>query len=196
MDLLPDILPPQSLPRNGKIELIAGCMFAGKTAALVEKIERYLIQKRKVVCIKWKGDKRYTDKPEIMTHSGRSYKCIPCDNEDLKTVYPSIKEFPIICIDEGCFFENIVPFCEFLADRGHHVIVASLVGTFERQGFGNILNLIPMCEDVIWKKAICMRCHKEGASFTKRVNTGTGEVVQVGGKDLYSAACRECFHHK
>ena len=45
-------------------------------------------------------------------------------------------------------FKNIVNFCEFLANKGHRVIVASLVGTFERKGFNDILNLIPKCENI------------------------------------------------
>lgn len=175
------------------IELIFGPMFSGKTTRLISKIERFLIAKKKVIAIKWKGDTRYTKEPCIMTHSGLTCECIPADDNDLKTIYQQIKDYNIICIDEGSFFKNIVEFSEFLANNGHRVIIASLVGTFERKGFNDILNLIPKCENIEMLHAICMMCHCEGAAFTKRISN-SGEVEMVGGADSYQSLCRACFN--
>lgn len=183
------------VPYTGSIELITGSMFSEKTSTLINRVERYLIAKRKVIALKWKGDTRYTENPEIMTHSGLTCPCIPCDDDDLKTVYPKLKGYEIICIDEGCFFKDIVNFCENLANKGHTVIVASLIGTYFREGFNDILNLIPKCEKVTMLQAICMRCYKDGATFTEMVKQG----VQRDGKELiggtgdYIAVCRQCY---
>lgn len=57
--------------------------------------------------------------------------------------------------------------CEELANLGKIVIVAALDGTFQRVGFGNILNLIPLAESVVKLSAVCMVCFGN-ASFTKR----------------------------
>ena len=176
------------------IELIFGPMFSGKTTRLISKIERFLIAKKKVVAIKWKGDTRYTDEPRIMTHSGLSCACIPADNNDLEHIYSQISDYDIICIDEGSFFKNIVKFSEFLANNGHKVVIASLVGTFERKGFNDILNLIPKCENIEMLHAICMKCHCDGAAFTKRI-IDNGKVEIVGGTDTYKSVCRTCFNN-
>lgn len=181
---------------GGSIELITGPMMSGKSSYLIAAIERYLIAKKTVVTLKWKGDVRYTDEPYIMTHSGLKCKCIPCDDEDLKSIYKWIKDNEIICIDEGSFFKDIVEFCEFLANKGHKVIVASLVGDAERKPFGDIVNLIPKCENVIHLKAICTKCFKDGASFTRftRTDIVRNEKEQIGGTESYEAVCRRCFY--
>jgi thymidine kinase len=182
--------------KKGSIELIAGSMFSGKTSEIIRRIERYLIANKKVIALKWKGDTRYTDEPYIITHSNLRCECIPCDNGDLKIIYSRIKDYEIICIDEGCFFQDIVSFCEDLANKGHTVIVASLIGNYFREGFNDILNLIPKCETVTWLTAICMNCYKEGAAFTQMIRKDIprdGKEL-VGGKNSYIACCRECFY--
>ena len=107
---------------NGSIELITGPMFSGKSSELITLIDRYLIAKRSVIALKWGGNTRYTGEPYITTHSGLQCKCIPCDDDELKKIYPKIKDYDIICIDEGSFFKNIVTFCDNLANKGHKVI--------------------------------------------------------------------------
>ena len=59
-----------------------------------------------------------------------------------------------------------------MANDGKTVIVAALDGTFQRQPFGSILNLVPMAESVIKLKAVCMLCYND-ASFTKRLGAET-----------------------
>ena len=66
------------------------------------------------------------------------------------------EEFEIIGIDEGQFFENLVPFCEEMANTGKCVIVAALDGTFERKPFGSVLELIPLSESVTKLDAVCV----------------------------------------
>jgi thymidine kinase len=52
--------------------------------------------------------------------------------------------YDVIGVDEGQFFQEIVEFCELLANQGKTVVVSALDGTFERKPFGNIINLIPL----------------------------------------------------
>lgn len=178
---------------EGSIEVITGPMFSGKSTYLMSKMERYLLAKSRVIALKWKGDTRYTAESKIVTHSGLECPCICCDNEDLKEVYDRIKDYDVICIDEGAFFKDIVSFCEMLANKGHHVIVASLIGTYRRDGFNDILNLLPKCEKVTMLHAVCMRCHTDGASFTKRI-VQSDQTELVGGSDSYIAVCRKCYY--
>ena len=52
------------------------------------------------------------------------------------------------------------------------MIVAALDGTFQRVGFGSILNLIPLAESVVKLSAVCMLCFGN-AAFTKRTSSET-----------------------
>lgn len=177
---------------SGRIELITGCMASGKTSQLIHRIERLSLAEKKCVVIKWKGDTRYGEDDYVMTHDRKKLPCIPCDDEELGKVYERVKDYDVIGIDEGSFFRGIVEFCEMLANKGHVVIVASLIGTFQREGFGDILNLIPKCDDVVFLKAVCMSCKKNDAPFTSRTTEYT-EVMHVGGMDDYKPLCRKCF---
>lgn len=64
-----------------------------------------------------------------------------------------------------------------MANRGKIVLVAALDGTYQRQGFANILNLVPLAENVVKLTAVCMSCFNE-AAFTKRIGLEK-EVIQI-----------------
>jgi len=83
-----------------------------------------------------------------------------------------------------------------LADNGKTVIVASLIGNYLLEGFGDILNLLPHCEKITMLSAICMRCHARDASFTalKREDVERDGQPFVGGSESYEAVCRQCFN--
>jgi thymidine kinase len=180
----------------GSIELITGPMFSGKSTTLIARIERYLFAKKKVIALKWRGDNRYTKESQIVTHSDLRCDCVPCNDDELKTLYNDVlHDYDVICIDEGSFFKDIVAFCEMLANKGHTVIVASLIGTYQRIGFNDILNLVPKCEKVTMLTAVCTCCFSDGAAFTKLTRTDVehdGKEL-VGGKESYMAVCRKCF---
>ena len=48
------------------------------------------------------------------------------------------------------------------------LIISALDGTFERKPFGQIPNLIPLCDDIVKLNAICMVCGND-APFTHRL---------------------------
>ncbi|WAQ96844.1 KITH-like protein [Mya arenaria] len=75
-------------------------------------------------------------------------------------------------------FPDVVSFCDEMADKG-------------KVGFGNILNLVPLAENVIKLSAVCMTCNSDGY-FTKRMTTDQSVEV-IGGADMYRAVCRDCF---
>jgi thymidine kinase len=85
----------------------------------------------------------------------------------------------------------LVPFCEEAANNGKIVIVAALDGTFKRQKFGSVLDLIPLAEKVTKLNAVCMRCQSD-AAFTQKLSTSK-KTVEIGGSDKYIAVCRKCF---
>ena len=138
--------------------------------------------------VKFAADNRYGDKGTIVTHAGASMRAVAANR--LSEVASLVDEYQVIGIDEGQFFEDIDQFCERIASLGKIVIVSSLQGTFHREAFPAILNLIPKCEKIKKLSAVCKLC-KQKASFTFR--TASKEVQSlIGGADMYMPLCREC----
>lgn len=176
----------------GLIELIFGPMFSGKTTELIRRVNRFMIAKKTCVVIKYIKDTRYSDDNFISTHNYLKLPALPC-GEHLNSIYDKIKNYDCIGIDEGQFFSDIVEFTSKLADKkGKIVIVSALDGTFKRKPFGNVLDLIPLAENVAKLHAICSICCDE-APFSKRIGLET-EIEVIGGSEKYEARCRKCFN--
>jgi len=78
-----------------------------------------------------------------------------------------------------------------MAEAGKIVAISALGGTYLRQPFGGILDLVPKCEKIIQLHAICKMC-AENASFTLRTSKSTQQTL-IGGEEDYIPVCRECF---
>ena len=173
---------------KGQIQVILGPMFSGKSTELMRRIRRYQIANQECLVIKYAKDTRYSIE-NLSTHDQQSIPAIKATS--LKNIN-NVHQFSVIGVDEGQFFDDIVEFCEYMANLGKIVVVAALDGTFERKPFGAILNLIPLAENVIKLSAVCNTCFRE-AAFTKRTSEET-EVEVIGGSDKYLAVCRRCYH--
>ncbi|KAL4241010.1 Thymidine kinase [Mactra antiquata] len=174
--------------KAGHIQVIFGPMFSGKTTELMRRMKRYQIANYKCIVIKYAKDTRY-DEGGIATHDRQTLPAVAAT--ELKELQRLSEEYEIIGIDEGQFFPDVVSFCDYMAEKGKVVIVAALDGTFQRKGFGDILNLVPLAENVIKLSAVCMTCNSDG-HFTKRMTTDQSVEV-IGGADIYQAVCRDCF---
>ena len=154
----------------------------------MRRLKRYQIANHQVLVIKYEGDNRY-DKEQIATHDKQMMSAVSSRELDHQTELA--KDFSVIGIDEGQFFPDTVAFAEQMANMGKTVIVAALDGSYQRTGFGDILQLIPLAECVIKLTAVCMICFEE-ASFTKRIGHEK-ELEVIGGADKYMAVCRKCY---
>ena len=78
-------------------------------------------------------------------------------------------------------------------DHNKHVIVIGLDGDSDRNNFGQIHKLIPLCDDITKLKALCSLC-KDGTSgiFSKKIVDSDMQVL-VGSTDKYMAVCRSCY---
>ena len=144
-------------------------MFSGKSTELIRRLQRFKIARYNVLIVKYANDNRYTDDAAIATHDKQMLQAVNATRlEDLKNKFNVIDEYDVIGIDEGQFFPDIVEFSETMANNGKTVIVAALDGTYQRKGFANILELVPLAEHVIKLNAVCMICFQDG-SYTKRI---------------------------
>lgn len=175
----------------GRIELIVGPMFAGKTTELQRRVRREIHAHRSCFIIKYSKDVRYSDNC-VATHEKQMLRAAVAATM-LSDVGTQWKMFDCIAIDEGQFFPDLLAFCAEVADAGKTVIVSALDGDFQRKPFGKVCELLPLCESVTKLTAVCMICHAREAVFTRRT-VACSQQELIGGADMYLACCRQCFN--
>ena len=181
--------------KTGRIEIILGCMFSGKSTEIIKFMKRYKILSKTILAINHKIDVRYSEAPKIVTHDNISFDCVFTDKlNDLKLDTKYINA-DIIVIEEAQFFTDLLSFVVNAADKdGKVVIVAGLDGDFKKDPFGDILKLIPHAEKVTKLNALCLLCGDgTPAAFTKRIIENDSQTF-VGSSESYIAVCRK--HYK
>jgi thymidine kinase len=180
----------------GKITLVTGSMFAGKSEELIRLARRALYAKKNVQVFKPAVDDRY-DETMVVTHMGVKHEAVPVASvADLAAKLE--RGTQVVLIEEAQFFsEEIVPFVVGLADRGVEVILAGLDQDFRRQPFGPMPALLSVADEVVKLRAICMKCGAP-ASHTYRMIDGkpanwNDPIILIGATESYEARCRNCF---
>ena len=173
---------------EGRIELICGPMFSGKSTRLIGVIRKYTYKAKKTIMIKYFADKRFSDKSEVVTHDLLKYDSIECKN--LREHFDKIKNYDVIGIDEGQFFSDLVEVCEELALMKKTIIIAALNGDFRMEPFPVIAKIKPKVDKIKLLKAYCFNCHRD-AKFSLRT-VQSNETVLIGAGESYKPACREC----
>ena len=190
---------------EGYLELIIGPMFSGKTSRIVEIYEQCKLLNIPVAVINHIIDNRYDDN-ELSTHDKIKIPCIKVNsltkiwkNESFNEsiiYYFNLRKANVILINEGQFFEDLYEFVNYALnmDAGKKIYVCGLDGDFERRKFGQILDLVPLCDKVTKLTSLCSIC-KDGTPgiFSKRIS---GEIEQtVVGFDNYIPVCRRCYNN-
>lgn len=185
---------------KGKLEVIAGSMFSGKTEELLYRLRRAEYAKKKVITIKHEIDNRKSYKC-IFSHDGALREAHPISSceEGLDTLIRLTSEsVDVVGIDEIQFFPpETVQIIDFLVENGKRVIVAGLDLDFRGEPFGIVPTLMAHADEVIKLRAICMVCGNE-ANFTQRLIDGEpagydDPIVLVGGEECYEPRCRNCY---
>ncbi|MCD4753444.1 MAG: thymidine kinase [Anaerolineaceae bacterium] len=182
----------------GRLEVVCGSMFCGKSEELIRRMRRAMIAKQKIQVFKPNIDDRYKGIQKITSHSGYEIDCIPVkDSEELKKLLDN--EVTVIAVDEAQFFDpNLISVIDEIVDQGIRVIAAGLDMDFRGEPFGIMPLLLAKAERVDKLQAICMVCG-EAASRTQRLVNGEpafydDPIVVVGAAELYEARCR--IHHQ
>ena len=155
--------------REGWIEVISGCMFAGKTEELIRRINVLSYAKKNIIVFKPKIDNRYSDS-EIVSHSGAKVPCLVV--EKAQDILKKIEaDTEVVAIDEVQFFDkDIVEVCEYLADKGIRVMVAGLDKDFRGESFGVMPELLTRAEFVTKLTAVCAKCGAPATRTQRLVN--------------------------
>lgn len=182
--------------RAGRLELICGPMFSGKSEELLRRVRRATIAQRHVTVVKPAIDNRYAT-TEIVSHAGTTVRAdIVGDPADLLAVERGERD--VIAIDEVQFFgAELLWVVDELLSRGVDVIAAGLDLDFRRRPWGVVPMLLCLAERVDKLLAVCEVCG-EDAALTQRLVHGrpasaSDDTVRIGGHDLYEARCRDCY---
>lgn len=187
------------LSSDGRIEVICGCMYSGKTEELIRRLHHVQIARQHLQAFTPRRDTRYAI-GNLVSHNGVRIEAQAID---------SIREIPqylrddvqVVALDELHFFDDdpatVLATCQDLADRGLRVLVAGLDQDFRASPFPAMSRLLSVAEQIDKLFAICVRC---GAYATRSQRMIDGQpapydapTIVVGGLDMYEARCRRCF---
>ncbi len=180
----------------GKLEVICGSMFCGKTEELIRRVRRAIIARQRVKVFKPKIDDRYGIR-KITSHTGQSVEAIAVERA-ADIVDLANGSSTVVAIDEAQFFDaGIVEATQRLVDEYDiRVIVAGLDTDFRGEPFGAMPRLLSVAEEVVKLRAICVVCG-ESASRTQRLVNGApaaydDPIILVGAQESYESRCRQC----
>ena len=198
-----------SFNSNGYLELIIGPMYSGKTSKLLEIYKQCKFCDISVCVINHSMDKRYHDSM-LSTHDKIMIPCLNVDNLsnlwfnngeiDLvefadKSGHKLVRDAEVILINEGQFFNNLYSVVNDMLKNNKIVYICGLDGDFERKKFGEILDLIPLCDKVNKLTSLCSIC-KNGKPgiFSMRITNEKQQMVI--GSENYVPVCRLCYDKK
>ena len=181
--------------RNGWIEVITGCMFAGKTEELIRRIKVLEFGKQEIMVFKPRIDDRYSE-TKVVSHAGSSVESYPI--ADPREIFDHVRATTqVVAIDEVQFFDDsICQVCDALANEGKRVMCSGLDMDFRGEPFGPMPKLMTQAEFVTKLTAVCNKCGSP-ATRTQRIIDGkpasyNDPVVLVGASESYEARCRHC----
>ena len=162
--------------REGFLEVICGCMFAGKTEELIRRINVLSYAKKNIKSFKPKTDNRYSDH-EIVSHAGVHIPCMVVDKPKEILKY----------IDDDT---------DVVAIKGIRVMVAGLDKDFRGVPFPVIAELLPRAEFITKLTAVCAKCGAP-ATRTQRLINGKpasfeDPIIMIGSSEQYEPRCRHC----
>lgn len=185
-------------PPPGFVEVIAGCMFSGKSDELIRRVRRAPFAQKEVKVFKPATDKRRGE-DTINTFDGTEIPAIAV-NSSMEILDHVDEETDWIAIDEAQFMdENLLFVVRKLASRGKRVIVAGLDKDFRGNVFGPMGDLLVEADSVKKLHARCNECGNK-AGMTQRLKKENDkwipahyddEIVLVG-EEEYRARCRNC----
>ena len=183
-------LMPETARCCGRIEVICGSMFSGKTEELIRRLKRAKFARQRVLIFKPSIDTRYSS-DDVVSHDSNSIASTPvATSED---ILRRGLEMDVVGIDEAQFLDDGLPrVCNALANAGVRVIVAGLDMDFRGQPFGPMPALCAIADEVSKVHAICVRCGRLAAFSHRKVDNE--RQVLIGETAEYEPLCRMCYN--
>lgn len=181
----------------GRIEIICGPMFSGKTEELLRKINRFKYSKKEFLLFKPKIDVRYS-KSKVTSHNKSKETAHLIDTiDDVKRICEKHKDIKIIAVDEVQFIKSNRPlYLDFLTlkSKGYEIILSGLDMDYRGVPFPLIPEIMAIADEVIKLKAVCFDCGQDAGMSHKLLKEK--EIVDIGANEKYKALCFKCWKNK
>jgi thymidine kinase len=189
----------------GRLEVITGPMFSGKTEELIRRVMRAKQKGQKVLVFKPQIDTRYS-RSEVISHGGlcveaRIIETLPV--ETLLEVWDPSTRPDVIAIDEAQFFGLGVPHAvNTYAHLGVRVICSGLDLTYQGLPFPPMPELLAYADEVVKLRSVCARCFEDATRTYRLEPTSPEELpegvapltpILVGGAEAYEPRCLPCY---
>lgn len=180
---------PRVQVHRGTITLIGGCMFSGKTTALLTLVDA--AEPGQAAVFKPLLDTRYSANA-VVSHGGKS-----CPATVIASPGEILEKLPsnaaTVAVDEVHFFDiHLAPVAEALRDKGIDVILTALDLDSWGRPFPAVERLAAVADTRGALRATCARCGAE-ANHTQRTTPIEGGNM-VGGAESYEPRCPACWH--
>ena len=175
--------------RPGRIEVVCGSMFSGKTEELIRRLRRAKFAKQRVEIFKPAIDVRYSEE-DVVSHDQNHIRSTPIDSS--ASILLLASDIDVVGIDEAQVLDNGLPdVCNELANRGVRVIIAGLDMDFRGVPFGPMPALCAIADDVTKVHAICVKCGS--LAYVSHRTVADNRRVLLGETQEYEPLCRECY---
>lgn len=173
------------------LELILGPMFSGKSTELISRIRKLRVLGRHFLVVKPAIDNRYTTENFINTHNSETERCLTATHLG----HVDFNGYDAVFIDEGQFFSDLYEVISKVVDnKNMMVVVAGLNGDSNRQKFGQINDLVPLADNIVFKTSYCKVClDGTPAPFSYRIDKKQRDQISVGGTEQYMPLCRKHY---
>lgn len=183
-----------SLPiGEGRLEVVCGPMFSGKTEELLRRVRRSQIARLPTVLVKPAIDTRYAV-GDVVSHDKNAMPSVVVEkaSDIMNVLEVDGRPALVVAIDEAQFFDDDLPrVCSELANKGMRVIVAGLDLDFNGVPFGSMPQLLALAEEVTKLHAVCVETGR-AAHFSHKIS-GSDDTVELGEKDKYIPLARHAF---
>lgn len=182
------------------LDIIIGPMYAGKTSELLRRLNMCVLMGFRCLFVNHKLDNR--SQSNFSTHNNQlgeiNNKIKTIKLQNISECLSMIENYDIIGIDEGQLFKDLKEAVyDIVNNYGKKVIVSGLNGDFQMKKFGDIIDLIPFCENITKLNPFCLTCCQNGiikpANFSKRIGGGD-KIIEIGGTEHYIPVCRKCYN--
>jgi len=170
---------------SGRLEIIRGCMFSGKSTELIRRLRAAPGS----VAIKPMRDTR-AGGAWLTTHTGDRLRAMIAGA--LEDVAILAAKAEVVGIDEAHFFEvGLAHVCRGMKAEGKRVIIAGVGLDHFGEPFEPFASLEADADEVVEMSCPCAVCGKP-AIHSQRMVKST-ERISVGGAAEYQARCAVCF---
>ena len=165
------------------LHIITGPMFSGKTTYLSKLLDKsdnsiYINHSYDT-----RGDSFYSHNSSLQLNTRNCIK-VSLLTDDL------IQQYDTICIDEFQFFKDSKDTIIRWVEKMNKVVyLAGLSCDYNRDTFGDLIDLIRFCDTITKLSSICS-CGNE-AIFSRRLIQSSEKIV-IGSSE-YEPVCRKCY---